>query len=69
MTSSSNRFHTQFDMNAMLHSAVAEKKLQMQYRRYAGRESLHQYAPRPASNMGIVLARMNRSEARDQFSM
>jgi hypothetical protein len=56
-------------MNAMLHSAVAEKKLQMHYRRYAGRESLHQYAPRPASSMGIVLARMNRSEASDQFSM
>jgi|Tabmets5t2r1_1033131.scaffolds.fasta_scaffold12307_3 hypothetical protein len=45
----------------MLHPAMAEGKLQMQYRRYAGRECLHQYAPRAASSMGTVLARMNRS--------
>ena len=53
----------------MLHPAVAEKNMQMHYRRYAGREALHQYAPRAASSMGTVLAKMNRSEASDQFSI
>jgi hypothetical protein len=57
------------DSNAMLHPAVAEKNMQMHYRRYAGREALHQYAPRAASSMGTVLAKMNRSEASDQFSI
>jgi hypothetical protein len=56
-------------VNAMLIRRWRERNMQMHYRGYAGRDSAHQYAPRAASSMGTVLARMNRSLSSDQFSM
>jgi hypothetical protein len=58
-----------FDVNSMLHPVAAKGKMQMHYRRYVGRECPRQYAPRAASSLAAVLARMNRSEASVQFSM
>jgi hypothetical protein len=50
----------------MLHLAPSTKKLHMHYYRYVvhrplRRPKLTQYAPRAASSIGTVLARMNRS--------